>query len=391
MISRRALLGAALAVLLAGACAIGTVASMFMDVYAPPLALAGCGKPAGGAPSAGPLPGTGKAFREWDISQVGHATTIVAAGKQLRIPARGWVIAVATAMQESTLQNLANTNVPRSLGIPHEGSGHDHDSVGLFQQRPNPPDGEGSWGTVQELMTPATAATKFYRALQHVPGWQTMDLAEAAQRVQRSSFPDAYAKWETKAGELVAHVEGVTDIGQLGGAQPSAPCGQDSPGLDDIVISPAGWTEPVHAPLGSGFRTPYRPNHQGVDLIAARGTPIVTAGSGQVVRVVCNSSIGTCDRDGGVTVRGCGWYVEVLHPGDVVTRYCHMGQRPSVTVGEQVHAGTLLGFVGSSGHSSGPHLHFEVHYRVPAGHFASSENARSPVDFMIRVGAPLGR
>jgi len=87
-----------------------------------------------------------------------------------------------------------------------------------------------------------------------------------------------------------------------------------------------------------------------------------------------------------VSVLGCGWYVEILHAGNVITRYCHQVQRPIVTVGQQVAAGQSIGYSGSSGNSSGPHLHFEVHLNGDA----SYNGAVDPVKFMQDVGAPLG-
>lgn len=115
--------------------------------------------------------------------QLTNAMTIVQVGVDLGISRRGYVIAVATALQESTLRNL------------HYG---DRDSVGLFQQRPS-----AGWGTVAELTDPPTAARKFYEALVEVDGWQNMPLTTAAQLVQRSGFPFAYAKWESLAQTLV--------------------------------------------------------------------------------------------------------------------------------------------------------------------------------------------
>jgi murein DD-endopeptidase MepM/ murein hydrolase activator NlpD len=83
---------------------------------------------------------------------------------------------------------------------------------------------------------------------------------------------------------------------------------------------------------------------------------------------------------------GCGWYVDIDHVGGIVTRYCHQLVRPSVHIGQQVAAGQVIGVAGSSGHSSGPHLHFEVHLgdHTPA-------TAVDPVPFMASVGAPLDR
>ncbi|MFI9638930.1 hypothetical protein ACIG87_02515 [Micromonospora sp. NPDC051925] len=80
--------------------------------------------------------------------QMDNARVIVDVGVDLGVPRRGLVIAVATAMQESNLHNLASDVVPESYDHPHQGSGSDHDSVGLFQQRPS-----SGWGTVAEALT----------------------------------------------------------------------------------------------------------------------------------------------------------------------------------------------------------------------------------------------
>jgi murein DD-endopeptidase MepM/ murein hydrolase activator NlpD len=147
------------------------------------------------------------------------------------------------------------------------------------------------------------------------------------------------------------------------------------------------WMLPVTAGLVSGFRTASRPAHDGVDLAAARNTPIHAAAAGTVIRVTCNTPSNNCDVDGGIGVGGCGWYVEVQHPGNIVTRYCHMVRRPSVTVGQVVAKGAVLGYVGMSGNASGPHLHFEVHtYAPPATH----ANAVNPIYFMRARGLAFG-
>lgn len=202
-----------------------------------------------------------------------------------------------------------------------------------------------------------------------------MPLTEAAQAVQRSAYPDAYAKHTSNAIMLVNLA--ATTLGLSTGVSPCT------------VVSADGWTQPVHASIVSGFRTPQRPTHQGVDLGAARHTVIVAAASGTVVRVRCN--IGPvswgCDRDGNPQTRGCGWYVDITHADGVITRYCHMAKQPLVTVGDQVTAGQPIGEVGPSGHSSGPHLHFEVHL----GGDASSNGAINPEPWMRDHGAPLGR
>ncbi|HYN96476.1 MAG TPA: M23 family peptidase, partial [Pilimelia sp.] len=109
--------------------------------------------------------------------QARNAEVIVAVGARMRVPVRGWVIAIATALQESGLINHGDL-----------GAANDHDSLGLFQQRPSQ-----GWGTPAQIMTRDYAAGKFYEALLGVPGWQAMPLTAAAQTVQRSAYPDAYA------------------------------------------------------------------------------------------------------------------------------------------------------------------------------------------------------
>jgi hypothetical protein len=130
--------------------------------------------------------------------QMNNALRIVGEGRALGLPKRAYVLAVACAMQESQLLNLASSVLPESYDYPHEGSGADHDSVGLFQQRPS-----SGWGSVKDLMTPAYAAKQFYAALVSIPGWQSMALTYAIQSVQRSAFPDAYAPHEWAAQTVV--------------------------------------------------------------------------------------------------------------------------------------------------------------------------------------------
>ncbi len=107
--------------------------------------------------------------------QMANAATITAVGVRRRMPERAVVVALATAFQESKLENLA---------------GGDRDSVGLFQQRPS-----AGWGTAEKIRDPRYAANRFYAALKKVRGWEKMRVTDAAQRVQRSAFPEAYEKW----------------------------------------------------------------------------------------------------------------------------------------------------------------------------------------------------
>jgi cell wall-associated NlpC family hydrolase len=126
-----------------------------------------------------------------DPGQLSDALVIYDVSATMGLPQRAAVIAEATAMQESRLINLPNGT---------------SDSLGLFQQRPSQ-----GWGTPAQIMQPVYASTRFYEALVDVPGWQTLPLTVAAQAVQGSATPGAYAKWETLADSLVATFSGNAD------------------------------------------------------------------------------------------------------------------------------------------------------------------------------------
>ncbi|HZN77995.1 MAG TPA: hypothetical protein VFC00_40810 [Micromonosporaceae bacterium] len=132
-------------------------------------------------------------------AQMDNAAVIVRVGKQAKLPKRAQIIAIATAMQESKLKNLANPAHPQSMRLPNQGTGFDYDSLGLFQQRV-----ESGWGSPRQLMDPVYAAKAFYDALASVNGWQSMAVTEAAQAVQGSAFPDAYAQ-HVRAATLVVN------------------------------------------------------------------------------------------------------------------------------------------------------------------------------------------
>ncbi|HEX5597722.1 MAG TPA: hypothetical protein VFX61_17160 [Micromonosporaceae bacterium] len=119
--------------------------------------------------------------------QLDNAEQIVKAAEKEGLPERAAVIGVATSLQESKLVNLG-----------HLGDRNDHDSQGLFQQRPS-----SGWGSVEQITDPEYSATAFYKGLKQVDGWQQMPLTQAAQTVQVSAYPDAYAQWEEMAADIV--------------------------------------------------------------------------------------------------------------------------------------------------------------------------------------------
>ncbi|MEU5525633.1 hypothetical protein ABZ744_01690 [Micromonospora chersina] len=121
--------------------------------------------------------------------QLANAKAIIAATKKAGLPERAAVISIATSLQESKLENLG-----------HLGDKNDHDSLGLFQQRPS-----SGWGTPEQITDPEYSTLAFLKGLKQVDGWQDMPLTEAAQTVQVSAYPDAYAQWEQQAADIVAH------------------------------------------------------------------------------------------------------------------------------------------------------------------------------------------
>lgn len=144
-------------------------------------------EPAPAAPARGPVSG---AITPLNDERRQNARIIVDVGRSLGVPDYGIVIALATAMQESSLRNI---------------NWGDRDSLGLFQQRPST-----GWGSAEQIMDPAYSTRLFFggpenpnrgktRGLLDISGWADMELTVAAQAVQKSGHPSAYAKWEASA------------------------------------------------------------------------------------------------------------------------------------------------------------------------------------------------
>ncbi|MGW1374684.1 C40 family peptidase [Streptomyces sp. NPDC002446] len=145
--------------------------------------------------------------------QIPNAKTIQATGVAMKVPARGQIVALATALQESGLRNL-------DYG--------DRDSLGLFQQRPSQ-----GWGTAAQVRDPVYASKKFYEGLLRVSGWESMTVTQAAQAVQASGFPDAYAKWEPLATALQKAIS--KSLSRHGGSGKDS----DKGGKDEPTADPA--------------------------------------------------------------------------------------------------------------------------------------------------------
>jgi hypothetical protein len=328
-------------------------------------------------PAGGAVPG----FGPDDADKIVNAQAIVAAGAEAGVGRRGLIVAIATALQESALENLDHG---------------DRDSLGLFQQRPSQ-----GWGTAQQVRDPRFAALAFFGGptsphfnpatgktspggLLDVPGWEGLPITVAAQSVQRSAFPSAYAKHEARATVIADALAGDSPVPT---SAPSVdPAADDehravvtaaeyrASGVDiDTFCSrsfelaagsrrgatasgrviPAGeWTTPLQSPITSVFGSRYHPVfhewrlHAGTDFQAVVGTPIASPTVG-VVDIVSWSS-------------GGGLNITIAHAGGIATRHLHLSQA-LVMPGDEVQGGQTIALSGASGVGTGPHYHFEVH------------------------------
>jgi cell wall-associated NlpC family hydrolase len=202
---------------------------------------------AGGSSEGGCLVASGSDVADLDVEQAGNVRTIVAVGQASGLPERGLLVALMTAAQESGLRNL-------DYG--------DRDSLGLFQQRPS-----AGWGSPAQILDPGYAARAFYGGpsspvanpgLLDIPGWQQLALTAAAQAVQRSAFPTAYAKWEQPARRWLAHV--LDD-------SPADGCDVASPGAAVAVEAALDWLGTSYAWGGGDLAGPTRGIAHGAGIV----------------------------------------------------------------------------------------------------------------------------
>lgn len=332
-----------------------------------------------------------------------HTTTVALEERQLEVAAniinigrsagagdKGVTIALMVALQESRLRNLANDSVAGSTDYPHDGVGSDHDSVNAFQQRPSQ-----GWGSIDELMNERYAATAFYggptgpneglpRGLLDINSWQTMDKAEAAQVVQVSAFPDAYAQWEAGATKILNTLDAGVDE-----------CDEADFNGDVVVPLQRGYlisTGGEYGPRDIGGNASRW--HAGVDL-SYPGGPSATCG--QPVYSAMD----------GVVTRADWLWVSIEHEDGFVISYLHMYEEDHlVDVGDKVAAGTQIGVIGNAGENQGMSFGCHLDFRIDTTMNTNSEvaslqtageigapaqwaNFVDPQEFMALLGEPL--
>ncbi|MCG6497103.1 C40 family peptidase [Kitasatospora sp. A2-31] len=280
--------------------------------------------------------------------QIPFAKTIVATGMSMNVSARGQVIALATALQESNLRNL-------SYG--------DRDSLGLFQQRPSQ-----GWGTAEQIQDPVYASTRFYKALLEVPGWEQLPLTVAAQKVQRSGFPDAYAKWEPLSTALQQAISQVLSGSSTPGPAPSpgttpspSPSAPATPsgcgtGGDDGTnwgvippgVLPAGYQIPTDVPPAVQSAIKFALGQLGTPYQWG-GTCTDAHGQDPMGRCDCSSLTQQAYKAGGITIErrtyeqvhnGTAVSVDAIRPGDLL--YTRPGPDGPEHVGMAIGQGLVV-------------------------------------------------
>ncbi|NUT34140.1 MAG: hypothetical protein HOV79_13825 [Hamadaea sp.] len=223
---------------------IGVVVVALLGAFALYLAGRGGSRPFGLPIATGCSVRSGEREISVRLEQMANAATITAVGVSRKVPERAVVVALATAWQESKLENL---------------SGGDRDSIGLFQQRPSQ-----GWGTEEQISDPRYASRKFYTALLKVKNWQKMRVTDAAQKVQRSAYPEAYEKWADESEVMAAAL-----LGKVSAAVSCTLPGDESDLEGQAAV--AALSDTLRLDYGSGVKATADPAGKAVRVSAANG------------------------------------------------------------------------------------------------------------------------
>jgi murein DD-endopeptidase MepM/ murein hydrolase activator NlpD len=267
--------------------------------------------------------------RTFSAEQMKNAAIIASVGASMGMSKRDIEIGIMTAITESGLVNIR---------------GGDRDSLGLFQQRPSM-----GWGSPAQIMDPKYAARAFFGPLK--AHGERGDEAPwlAAQHIQRSAFSDGsnYAKWWAAAQQIFTR--GLTR--SKGGGYSAAPGG-------GFVAGAGGRHRPINGPVTNGLHGGSTAgNPPAVDMAGPVGRPVYAVADGVITS--SRDIAGPLPTD---TYHGDGPYgsfgrmITMNAAGNTIL-YAHLSRR-SVSAGQQVKGGSVIGYSGNTGNSSGPHLHF---------------------------------
>ena len=299
-------------------------------------------------------------------TQLKTAALISEAAKEVGASKRDLKIALMTAFQESA---MGTAGMYRAV---------DHDSLGPFQQR-------AAWGPAADRMDIKKSAKMFFhggqagqRGLFDIAGRNAMSPGAAAQAVQVSAHPSAYDKWEDEADAIIAAGIGTLTRREVAknlrfgdwttaGIQKHAESFANSAigATGPMNVQPGEYQHPVPGhPTTSGFGMRWGAMHDGVDIGAPTGTPIYATKGGTVIFA--------SNYDDG----GFGLHTVIDHGGGITSGYAHQS-RLGARVGDRVAKGQNIGFVGNTGQSTGPHLHFQLGRGQSGGRYSYSTDPRS--------------
>lgn len=276
--------------------------------------------------------------RDFNATQLGYAATISSVGANMGMSARDIRIGIMTAITES------------GLALPDQAHS-DRDSAGLFQQRPSQ-----GWGSVEQVMDPTYAATKFFETLRGVSDRNDMSPWAAAQAVQRSAYDDG-SNYKQYWDEAQAIYSGM--------------------GRVKVAQGKGGWNLPISGRKVGNSHAP----GAGSDIAVGTGTSVRAVYDGTVIESRDIRGTNPYSNDGYASY---GRFVKLQHElstGTAYSLYAHLSRR-GVGVGSEIRGGTIIGASGSTGNSSGPHLHFEI------GNGLRSNTGAYPGSFLESHGLP---
>jgi murein DD-endopeptidase MepM/ murein hydrolase activator NlpD len=280
--------------------------------------------------------------------QLKNAAYIMNAAEALGLTQQAQVIGIMTAIGESTLQVL------------DRGDAAGPDSRGLFQQR-----GNGAWGSYADRMDPTISATNFFKALQKVDGWETLEPTIAIHRVQINQDPFHYRQYQSAAQDIVTQLSGGSGGSTTSAASSAAtPSASATPGATAPTngCSAGGTVLPLTAPFDqtSGYGPRVSPTEGASSWHPANDyqTRVSGSASGRT-GYSCGSPV-FASQAGTVTVAS-GYTLSVKSAEGYTISYLHMYPPDmEVAVGDAVSSGQEIGKVGSNGPSTGCHLDIRV-------------------------------
>ena len=321
-----------------------------------------------GAPPVAVPAGT-KSVAGFSGVQLENAAQIMLAASDVGLPVAAQILGVQAAIGESTLR------------VIDFGDGAGPDSRGLFQQRDN-----GAWGSYSDRMNPRISATNFFKALQKVEGWESLEPSQAIHRVQRNADPNHYKQFRSPAAAIVKALSketlGEEKSEEFDAITPNGDCPDTSPDAERIGDLGSGeWSSPLpgftltsafgprKCPAGAACN-PSTSDHKGID-ISKKGGASVLAPTDMTITVA---------EQGQGWKSAYGTYIiakQVEKPG-LVFEFHHMVHGTlKVKAGDTVAAGTPLGIEGTTGNSTGVHLHFQV---APPGTPATAPTYKNVID-----------